>query len=475
MSVMRACGLLALVGLLNVTAAIRPAIAGAYDTVWAVVNKGAFVIPSEDAGYTDPEGRAAGKRIGYIPAGDLVRVGVCSHVNGPDEESTGNYCNVHSENGVQGKTIETQLSPLRPGSTYAVARSEIALYDRERTTQPRGRFSRNAGLIVEIVGDWQQAPPEAAVDVIATYNVGKADAVTEVAILKSDLIESTHIIEIPANAETSPMKYVAQRSPTGVLGLIGEPVGMWIFRPATAESAAVLADRVYQDLGWQDETGTDAKALIAKAFDLTTTTLDKILCTAAMDLKVSSGFEVLGNELKLSGALPIYRTGKLFDFDVDVIERDGRVQYWVLTSKTVTCDMGAGIYDSRPRAVDSVTVSVFRKGHATDVPVRLTVDGAKRLGLGIPDAVDRYNIPRLFIIEEYLNYFAARRYIADRIANSTIYDEMSRQERIILYHVLIAKLAYFPREVAPEDVAAHSAPENEPGSAKAVKYLSLLK
>ncbi len=46
-----------------------------YPTDWAIVSKGAFVIPSEGLPWTDPDGRAAGKRIGYMRVGTVVRVG----------------------------------------------------------------------------------------------------------------------------------------------------------------------------------------------------------------------------------------------------------------------------------------------------------------------------------------------------------------------------------------------------------------
>ena len=166
-------------------------------TEWAVVKKGAFVIPSHDLPWTDPEGRATGKRIGYMRVGTVVRVGKCEHVNGPDDESTGDYCSVESEVGVEGKTLKTRLFALERGKVFAIARKEIVLYDRHTPSKPREKFSRNAGVIVELLGDWQNAPQSAAVDVIATYNLDRPDALTNLAIHKYDLVEGTYVVDVP--------------------------------------------------------------------------------------------------------------------------------------------------------------------------------------------------------------------------------------------------------------------------------------
>ena len=421
-----------------------------YPTDWAVVQKGAFVIPSEDLPWTDPEGRAGGKRIGYMRVGDIVRVGTCIHVNGPDDDSTGIYCNIHSETGVEGKTLKELLFPLEHKKTYAIARREVTLFDRLNPSKPREKFSRNASPIIEVKGDWKNALRDSTVDVIATYNLNRSGALTELAIQKSDLIESTYVIEMPEHPSHSPNKFERHRSATGEWELVGGPVCPWSIKPAINATAEQLAKKVFSDVGWDDDTVKDAQKLISKTFDMSATILDKVFCVSNIDAEVSAGFDFLGNKLKLSGKFPVYRKGKLFDFDVDVIEKDNVAQYWVLTSKTVTCDMGASVIDSRPRAVENVTVTVIKQSLPQYAPARLTVDGSKRRGLTIPEAVDIDNVPRLFIIEEFRHYIAARRYIADRIANSGLFDRMTRRERIILQHALISKLAYFARK-APED------------------------
>jgi len=423
-----------------------------YPTDWAVVSKGAFVIPSEGLPWTDPEGRAAGKRIGYMRVGTVVRVGACGHVNGPDDESTGTYCTVQSEVGVEGKTLKTRLFPLERGRTYAVARSEITLYGRAKPSVPRDRFSRTAGAIIEVVGDWHDAPRDSNVDVIATYNLKRAGALTHLAIRKVDLIERTYVIEVPKSRADPPKKFARQRSVNGQWVLKGYSVALWSIKPASTATATRLADKVLSDLGWDESSTENAQKLLARAFEVTTTILDKILCVTQIDASASAGFEFLGSGLKLTGKIPVYCKGKLFDFDVDVVERDGMVRYWILTTKTVICDVGQSVVDSQPKAIEKVSIFVVKRRPPTGSPTRLTVDGAKRSGLSIPDAVDAYNTPRLFIIGKFGHYEAARKFVAKRIANSDMLDQMTRQERIVLQHTAIAKLAYFDREAPADDI-----------------------
>jgi len=108
--------------------------------------------------WTDPEGRATGKRIGYMPVGTVVQVGLCRHVNGPPG-SSGNYCDVQSEYGVAGKTHDLLIFPMERGKSYAVAidkKKKIKLYDRIDEDRRRDEFSRNDGTIIDASGEFQQ-------------------------------------------------------------------------------------------------------------------------------------------------------------------------------------------------------------------------------------------------------------------------------------------------------------------------------
>ena len=419
---------------------------------WAVVKKGAFVIPSRDLPWTDPEGRATGKRIGYMRVGTVVRVNQCEHVNGPDDESTGDYCNVESEVGVEGKTLKTRLFALERGKVFAIARNEIVLYDRHTTSIAREKFSRNAGVIVELLGDWQNASQNEAINVIATYNLGRPGALTELAIRKSDLVEHTYVVEVPQNGTERPRKFRREKSESGEWVLNGKEVTLWSIKPAIRTNAAQLARKVLEQLGWDESINNDAEELLSKVFDVTASTLDRIRCVIKIETEVSTGFELLGNGLKLRGKIPVYNEGKFFDFDVDVVETNNKAEYWILTAKTVVCSTGAELADSEPQAIDKVTILVFKQGPFEGTPARLTVDGAERSGLSVPDAVDAYNIPRLFVIGKFSDYVKARKFISRQISNSDLIDDMTRQERIILQHIMIAKLGKFEREYLPDDI-----------------------
>jgi hypothetical protein len=423
-----------------------------FPTEWAVVKKGSFVIPSEDLSWTDSEGRAAGKRIGYMRVGTVVRVGACKHVNGPDDESTGHYCNIESEVGVEGKTLQNRLFPLERGKVFAVARKEIVLYDRIDQSKPREKFSRNAGVIIQLLGDWQSAAQGGGVDAIATYNLNRPGAITKVAIRTPDLIEGTYVIDVPQDESRPPKKFRRERSGSGEWVLKGETVSLWSIKPALKTTADKLSKRVFSEIGWDDGTAEKAQELLSRTFEVTTSILDRLQCVTDISADASAGFEFLGSGLKLSGKIPVYTKGKLFDFDVDVMERSGTAQFWVLTAKTVVCSVGEGVGDSEPKAVEKVTILCIKRHPLEGTPARLTSEYAKRFGLSIPDAVDAYNIPRLFIIGGFGDYVAARKLIAKRIANSCILDKMTRQERVILQHALIAKLGEFERDALVEDI-----------------------
>ena len=428
------------------------AAAAQFPTEWAVVKKGAFVIPSKDLPWTDPEGRAAGKRIGYMRVGTVVRVGDCTHVNGPDIDSTGAYCNVQSEIGVEGKTLQNRLFPLESGKTFAVARNEIILYDRRNPSKRRDSFSRNAGVMVQVIGNWQAETQNGMVDVIATYNLSRAGALTELAINKEDLIKNTYVIEMSSHRENSPRKFQRERASTGEWILTGNEVAVWSIKPALKLTANRLSKQVLEDIGWDEGTAEEAEKLLSSAFDITTSILDRLRCVSEIDTAASAGFEFLGSGLKLSGKIPVYSKGKLFDFDVDIIERNGIAQYWILTAKTVNCSLGETLVDSEPHSVEKVMVLSIKNRPPDGAPARITVEFAKRYGLSIPDAVDSQNIPRLFIIGEFKDYIAARKLIATRIANSALLDQMTRQERILLQHAMITKLGQFERNALLEDI-----------------------
>jgi hypothetical protein len=423
-----------------------------FPTEWGVVKKGTFVIPSNELPWTDPEGRSAGKRIGYMRVGTVVRVGACTHVNGPDDDSTGMYCNVESEVGVEGKALASRIFPLERGKTFAIARKEVVLYDRINISVPREKFSRNAGVIVQLIGDWHSANRNEAIDVIATYNLERPNSLTEVAVLKSDLVKNTYVIQMPIEDSLSPRKFERERTQSGEWVLSGGAVSLWSIKPALGTTAIKLSKQVFSDIGWDEGTTEEAENLLSKAFEITTSVLDKLRCVTDISADVSAGFEFLGNGLKLNGKIPVYNKGKLFDFDVDVVERNGIAQFWILTAKTVVCAVGEGVVDSEPRLVERVLILSIKRKSPEGAPARLTVDYAKRWGLSIPDAVDSNNVPRLFVIGEFRDYIAARSLVAKRITNSGLIDHMNRKERILLQHAMIAKLGEFERRALTEDL-----------------------
>jgi len=333
-----------------------------------------------------------------------------------------------------------------------VARKEIVLYDRLDPSKPREKFSRNAGVIIQLLGDWQSAAQGGSVDAIATYNLNRPGAVTKVAIRTPDLIEGTYVIDVPQDELRPPKKFRRERSESGEWVLKGETVSLWSIKPALKTTADRLSKRVFSEIGWDEGTAEKAQELLSRAFEVTTSILDRLQCVTEINAEASAGFEFLGSGLKLGGKIPVYTKGKLFDFDVDVVERDGTAQFWVLTAKTVVCSVGEGVGDSEPKAVEKVTILGVKRHPFKGTPARLTSEYAKRFGLSIPDAVDAYSIPRLFIVGKFGDYIAARKLIAKRIANSCILDKMIRQERIILQHAMIGKLGEFEREAPVEDI-----------------------
>ena len=374
----------------------------------------------------------------------MVKVGQCRNVNGPPG-SGGNYCDVQSENGVAGKTLDTLIFPMELGKSYAVARKEIPLFDRRDTNRRRDVFSRNSGVIIEIVGDYRAAGRDGNVDVVALYNLSRNGALTDLSIKKADLIGKTYVVEYPDLGTKPPIKLSAQYKKDGKIVLEGGPVSIWAYRPVNPETRNSLVNKVSSALGWKDLPENRARALVSKVFDLASTVLDRVLCVAEIETEVSSGFRFLGNGLELSGKIPLYQKGKLFDIDVDVLEKDGAIRYWVVTTKTVACDMGSTPRDSQPRAVEAVSVMVMRKGpHEGAVP-RLTTAMLPRFGLQVAQVVDANNNAKLFEIEEFQNYFAALRLVRRQIAQTDLVDQLDREERDVLAHALISKLAMFVR------------------------------
>lgn len=415
-----------------------------FPSEWGIIKKGAFVIPSKGLNWADPEGRATGKRIGYLRTGVVVKVGQCRHVNGPPD-SGGNYCDVQSENGVSGKTLAKLIFPIELGKSYAVARQQISLFDRRDPQRRRDVFSRSSGVIIEIVGNHRDARRDENIDVVALYNLNKKGALTNLSIRKADLIDKAYVIEYPGSGTKPPTKLSTQYKKTGEAVLGGGPVGLWTYRPVSAQTRRSLVDRVSTALGWKDLPQEQVNRLVSKAFDLASSLLDQVFCVAEINTEVSSGFKFLGNGLELSGKIPLYRTGKLFDIDFDVLEKDGTVRYWVVTTKTVKCDMGATPRDSQPRAVEAVSVMVMRNGPHKGAVARLTTDMVCRFGLQKSQAVDAYNNAKLFEIEEFQNYFAALRLVRHRIAQTDLVEQLNRDEREALAHALISKLATFVR------------------------------
>lgn len=422
------------------------------DTDWAVVLQGAFVIPSSDLPWTDPEGRAAGKRIGYMRIGTVVKVGACAHVNASTAEHTGTYCNIQSEVGVEGKALAKLLFPLEPAHTYAIARSEVLLYDRNDPTRTRESFSRNFGTIIEVKGDWLGQPNSAMVDVYAIYNRDKPGALTDLAINMLDLTEKTFLIDVPADPGLPPSKYENSRDNLGNVILAGEPVAVWSIKPATAATANQLAAKVLRDLGWNDDVNDNAVNLIQTAFEVTATTLDKIQCAASLNAEISTGIEFLGNGLKLAGRIPVFNQGKLFDFDIDVVEREQVAQFWLLTTKTVACELGANLVDTEPRFVERATVFAFRNSPPDGSPTRLQKTDIELYNLVATSALDSQNLPRLFRISQFPEYIEARRFIIDQVTNSDLNDQLNRQERRVLQHAMIAKLADFRKPASQDDL-----------------------
>lgn len=432
-------------------------------TPWAVVQAGAFVIPSSGLPWTDPEGRAAGKRIGYMRVGTVVKVGPCLHVNGPDDASTGQYCDIRSETGVEGKTLKSSLHFLKRGEKIAVARTEIKLYAPDNAAKRRGSFSRNSHPVIRLNDSWQDKEPGGLIRVSFPDSQGQSDTTIKQAILKEDLV-NCYVIETPDNELNAPVKYERQRSESGINILVGEKVSLWSIKQATSNTASALASKVITELGWQNDTEDESKELIEKVFDVSVSTLDKIFCVSDIKADVSAGFDLLGNGLKISGSLPVYQKGKLFDIDVDVVEKSDVAKYWMVTTKTVVCEVGAGVVDSRPKAVESVSVILIRKGPLSSAVV-LNTDGAKRYGLQIPSAVDDANTPRLFELDSFVDYNRALRYLKRQIVNSGVGDQINHKEMVILQHAMINKFAYFLRYVPDDEFEEADIPDHPIASA----------
>ena len=414
----------------------------AFPSDWGIVRSGAYVIPSEGMPWTDDEGRAAGKRIGYLRVGTVVNVGDCRHVNGVGGTG-GNYCDVQAENGVAGKTLSSLIFPIQRGHTYAVARQEVILFDRIQGT-PRDKFSRNAGVIVEIVGDYQVKDPDALVHVDALYNHDREGGLTDLAVKKADLIAQTYVVEYPQHAEV-PSKFSQLFNEDGHSVLRGGPIELWSYRPVTSNTSDQLAGQVSSALGWPKLATEDATELLTKAFDFVAGALDRILCVAEVDANAAAGFKLLGNGLGLSGKIPLLRPGRLFDIDIDVLLQDEEPQLWMVTAKTVICDMGATVADSAPSAVEAVTVIAIKGAPPSGAPVRLTAKMPPRFELRVAVAVDEHNNPKLFEVEGFLHYIKARELIHKQIAQSYIVDSFSRNEREAIAHALISKLGFFVR------------------------------
>lgn len=421
-----------------------------FPTEWAVVSKGAFVIPSENLPWLDPEGRAAGKRIGYLSIGKLVKVGSCRHVNGPDDESTGQYCDIVSEVGVEGKTLASRLFPLERGKTYAVAidfRNQIPLYNRS-TYKPNDRFSRNSGTVIEIENGWSDSInlTNENINVIASYNQKKSGKALELYIRKKDLIGNTILFKIPSSPQASPVKYSPRSNNYGVKKFIAETTHIWSAKPANLSNSTKLAQNVVEQLGWNMK-GSVTQSTLQRIFDSTTTTLDKLQCALQLNTEVQSGFKLIGNGLGVNATLPIYEKGMLFDFDIDIIEADEVIKYWMLTAKTVSCKTSSGIIDTEPQSVQNVKVYVIKNTPPKGSPSRITMQDVKNFSLPIPNSVDSNNTPRLFIVERFEHYNYARKLLANSIADSDVYDVLNYQERMALQHILISKLGHFKRYI----------------------------
>ena len=421
-----------------------------FSSQWGVISAGAFVIPSEGLDWTDPEGRATGKRIGYMRVGTVVKIGACRHVNGASG-SGGTYCDVQSETGIAGKTHANRIFPLERGKTYAVARKEIILYDRNDKDRRRDSFSRNLGTIIEVVGDIETTPSDGNVDVIASYNLGIPDALTDLSIKKKHLTEGTYVISYAASGNGPPTKLAGQFDATGKEVLGGGPVALWAFKPVAEGTMETLVNKVVSDLGWKSNPAEDAKELISTAFELVSGVLDRVYCVAQINVDVSAGFKFFGNGLELEGSIPIYEKGKLFDIDIDVLEKDGRAKYWVVTAKTVVCQMGASLLDSMPQAVEAVSFMIMQNLPHTGNAARLTRGMPPRFGLTVPLAVDAENNPRLFEVSGFTNYMGARNLIMYSIAQSSMLELLDQSEREALAHALISKLGSFIR-VSPDTV-----------------------
>ena len=414
-----------------------------FSSEWGIIRTGAFVIPSAGQNWDDSEGRATGKRIGYLRIGTLVKVGSCRYVTGPPGAG-GNYCDVRSEHGVEGKAKIDQIFPMDRGKVYAVARREIDLYDRNDWTQKRDKFSRTAGTIIEITGDYTIRDKDVNIDVIAIYNIEKSGALTNLSIRTQDLIEKCYVVDYPRDRDVPPTKLSAIYTQQGSV-LAGTPVNIWSYDRVHQESADQLANQVARELGFHSLPLDDARASIQQAFHFASGVLDRIFCVAQIDADVQTGFDFFGNRFGFSGSLPIYETGKLYDFDADVLKADGQVKFAVFVMKTVVCDQGATPIDSVPRAIEAVTIRIFRGTESEGEGLRFTATMAQRMGLTISEAVDSGGVARLFELDGFQSYSDAIRLINHRIAQTSVVDNLDRKERSTLAHYLISKLAYFVR------------------------------
>ena len=113
--------------------------------------------------------------------------------------------------------------------------------------------------------------------------------------------------------------------------------------------------------------------------------------------------------------------------------------------------MGEGLVDSEPQAVERVVILGLKRKPYDGSTVRLNIDDVRSSGLSIPHAVDANNVPRLFVVSKFQDYTNVRRLIAQKVSNSGLLDQMTRQERILFQHVMIAKLGDFQRSAPVED------------------------
>lgn len=420
---------------------------------WGIIIEGTFIIPSSGLDWTDPEGRATGKRIGYLPTGTIVKVDKCQHVNGKPRAQgrqglSGQYCDVVSNTGLAGKAYLPQIFPIHRGKIYAVAVdsvNEVSLHTRANVPRFYHTFSRNNGVIIEIEGDFQSKDPNSYINAVPTYETDEAGNPLPLSIKQTELVEKTIVVDFPATS-ARPTRFTRSLAADGSPYMAGKPVSLWRIKSVTRSTHKKLATEVSEYIGWKQNPIEEVSSLLESAFETLSTSLDRVLCIIDASTDVKVGLSFLGNSLQLSGRIPLAQKGKLLDFDTDVIERDNKPLFWTITAKTVACDLGATPLDSLPRAVESVSLYVINAGGPHQgVPPRLTQPLIKRYGLNVPHAVLSNNQVKLFEIAGYQNYDNASQMVSYSIDQTDLYFQLDQQEREILREMLIAKLAVFPR------------------------------